>query len=914
MPTSLMRAVPLLLLLAAGAAASTGLLPADRAAYARSHDLRAPDWGPYSNAYLGISHLTDPVRGLRFDISLFAGGHTTTTPSVPNASLNTGMVAWDASPDLNYYAYRQRIDGARLYAELSYAGLSAHTRVLRANLVNRGARARTITLNLVASLQLPNRHPNAVLQPRRILVPVLPDGARWINGVHYSELQVAAPTAQDRLVYDGRLRGEERDDGMVDGRALRLRSGDKVCFEIGARAPDAVMVLRYRAPKGATLLADGLDDRAIELAAGEDWRTAVLPLASAARELRMRHGGGHWVEINGMAIVPAEQAAAVRFEPEERDTTPEIIAGPVSDSVLLKYRQSARYYGLRWYRDPSRVRQFRNGVLDVFFARNSMAKTRLDFDGDGAGHYTNVHFGGKPVPPRGSETIWALATEGSRVEVEAALRTPLAAARAAHRDASLAAAQPPRLPAGARYDLARQLIRANLLMNVVYPVYTQDQFIRHFTPGKWWDSLYTWDSGFLGLGMAAVAPRLSVDVLNAYTTAPGAQSAFIHHGTPLPVQHTQFLELWNRTQDRALLEYAYPRLRQYYEFLVGRAPSSSTAHLASGLLSSWDYFYNSGGWDDYPAQVAMHEQGLASRTAPMVTSSHAVRAARILRMAALEMGRQDDVAGYDADIARLSAAVQVAWDPQAGYFGYVLHDGDGRPVGLLRTKSGENFNRGLDGVQPLVAGIADAAQTRALLAHLTTPGQLWSPIGLTAVDQRAGYYDPQGYWNGTVWFPHQYFIWKTLLDLGRSEQAWTIARTALTLYQREAADSWTSAEHFEIATGQGVGWHQFSGLSAPIANWYASYFELGSLTAGYDVWIRARRWDGQYRRLDAELALYPSQPSRHSSVLAVAAPGRYRATWNGAPVPVRRLDGGALSITLPSAAGIGTLALRRIGD
>ena len=40
-----------------------------------------------------------------------------------------------------------------------------------------------------------------------------------------------------------------------------------------------------------------------------------------------------------------------------------------------------------------------------------------------------------------------------------------------------------------------------MLSNVVYPVYTCGKYIRHSTPGRWWDCLYTWDSGFIGLGL-----------------------------------------------------------------------------------------------------------------------------------------------------------------------------------------------------------------------------------------------------------------------------------------------------------------------------------------------------------------------------------------------------------------------------
>ena len=40
---------------------------------AHTHDLRLPDWGPYTKKYTGISHLPDPKSGLRFDLSVFPG-------------------------------------------------------------------------------------------------------------------------------------------------------------------------------------------------------------------------------------------------------------------------------------------------------------------------------------------------------------------------------------------------------------------------------------------------------------------------------------------------------------------------------------------------------------------------------------------------------------------------------------------------------------------------------------------------------------------------------------------------------------------------------------------------------------------------------------------------------------------------
>lgn len=864
---------------------------------ARSHDLDLPRWGPYSNAYLGVSHIPDLASGMRFDITIFAGPHTTSTPDVPNASLNTGFVAWEAAPDLSYHSYRQKLDGQQVYAEIAFAALgpASDSRLIRVDLVNGGTRAKTLTLNLLASMQLPNRGPGSVLTPRRILRASIPAGGTWVSGVHYRAHRRARPTPSDRLVYDGWLRGEVREDGLIDGRALRMAAGDTATYAVPAGTE--VAVLRYRA-KAQVALADA---GGALLPAAPDGGTWTMPLAAGARALTIRPAGA--IDLEGIAFVPALAASAVSFPPEDADTRPEMAKGPDPQSLLLKYRQADAWYGLRWFRPGVRLREFRNGTLDFFFARRSHSKTLTVAEGDGRGHYANLLFGGTPVPAGGSETIWALVSTGTREAVERTLaaHSDTAALERAWAQGKARATIADPLPAGRRFMLARQLIGANLLMNIVYPVYTQDQYIRHFTPGKWWDSLYTWDSGFIGIGMADVSPRLSADVLRAYTTLPGAQSAFIHHGTPLPVQHHQYLELWNRTQDRRMLADNYPRLRHYYDFLLGRVDGSTIAALPSGLLKSWDYFYNSGGWDDLPPQVKIHAAKLQARAAPMVTTAHTIRAAKTLRMAALELGRTGDVAQYDADIARLTRAVQAnAWDPATGYFGYVLHDAAGHPEELLRTPDGENWNRTLDGVQPLIAGITTPEQTRAILANLRDPAKLLTPIGITAVDRSASYYRPDGYWNGTIWFPHQWFVWKALLDQGEGGFAWQIARTALDAYQAEADASWTSAEHFEIATGQGTGWHQFSGLSSPIANWFQAYFVPGQLSTGYDIWVRSRTVRADRRRITAELAIHSARSSGFISILATLAPGkRYRATWNNRPIEAIAIHDGAYELRIP---------------
>jgi len=536
-------------------------------------------------------------------------------------------------------------------------------------------------------------------------------------------------------------------------------------------------------------------------------------------------------------------------------------------------------------------------------------------DSDSHGHYTDVFLRPIALTPHGERSLYALLCAGDRVAVEECLAafdpSPVLgdaeweAARA--RRTQFAASGP-----GAAYAFGLERLAATVETNVVYPTYCRRHYIRHGCPGRWWDSLYTWDSGFIGLGLAEVDLDRAVDTLNTYVTPPGdPHAAFVHHGSPVPVQFYLFQELWNRTQDTALLAHFYPRLQQYHRFLAGRLGSSTTRSLRSNLLKTWDYFYNSGGWDDYPPQVEVHARGLEDRVTPVITSAHAIRTARMLSQMALLLGRGDDIAEYRHDVDTLSRALlDAAWDEESGYMGYVVHGEDGLPQGILRHESGANYNLGLDGLYGLVAGIGSEEQRARMLAHLRAPEEIVTPFGLSAVSQAAPYYRVDGYWNGTVWMAHQWFFWKALLDHGEDALAWDVARTALEVWEREARRTYNSFEHFVIETGRGAGWHHFGGLSCPVLCWYGAYFRPGRLTGGLDVWVTSRKVADDERSMEATLVrdADAAAAGKVASILVTLQDGEtYRATWNGAPVPARPVVPGCVAVRLPADAAEGVL-------
>ena len=169
-------------------------------------------------------------------------------------------------------------------------------------------------------------------------------------------------------------------------------------------------------------------------------------------------------------------------------------------------------------------------------------------------------------------------------------------------------------------------------------------------------------------------------------------------------------------------------------------------------------------------------------------------------------------------------------------------------------------------------------------------GHLWTRYGVSAVDRSAPYFSFDGYWNGSIWMPHQWFLWKAALSDGMGDPAVKIALTALRLWERETREWYCCFEHFSIRSGSGGGWHHFSGLSSPVLCWYSSCFKPGTLTCGYDVLIAARS------RLRWTLEI-SGRTGERTSLLFCGDPEK--VLYRGETVPFRRVTEKTICFELP---------------
>lgn len=559
--------------------------------------------------------------------------------------------------------------------------------------------------------------------------------------------------------------------------------------------------------------------------------------------------------------------------------TPELEQG--DGWFAVRYPEVDATYGVVWDYPLSEVRQWRCAKLQDLMPRKVHDHVYKNLKGDFNGHYTANFLRPVLLQPQSDTTVWQMIVcerKMESAETQAFMQSACGDFAAGEIGKVLSDSD---LHFTADRPLGYRLLQATLLTNVVYPIDAFGEPIRHFCPGKNWNSLYTWDCGFIGWAMAELDPGRGYEIIRQYTTSPEEDAPFVHHGTPLATQILAIGDVWERGGcDEEQLKEIYPRLKRFYDYMT-----SSDFRKSSGLIATWSIFYNSGGWDDYPAQWTLRPQEeLRARTAPMVSTSYYIRCAKILRLIASHLAsdskcRQkraltEDIRQFDADIADMSRGIlNNAWDPETGYFGYVEHNADDVPQGLYRTDSGVNYNMGLDGVTPLVAGIVSDSQKETLLGHIFAEGELWSPYGITAVDQKAPYYRIDGYWNGTVWIPHQMILWKTMLDLGRADLARKIADTAIENWERECADSYYCYEHFMLASGRGGGWSNFSGLSSPIINWYNVYNRPGTVSTGFGTLVTKADWADDCSCVNLTLEFDKDLAGKHVAIVACLSSG-----------------------------------------
>lgn len=199
--------------------------------------------------------------------------------------------------------------------------------------------------------------------------------------------------------------------------------------------------------------------------------------------------------------------------------TPEISEGKGRFSV--KYPEVADTYSVVWDYPLSEVREWKCARLEQLMPPMVHNHTSKRLKGDLKGHYTANFLRPVVLQPQRDTTLWQLILrEKQATDCQELIKSNLldfeeVKSRNKLSDNGLYFTAP-----DGKAPLGVQLMQATLLTNVVYPIDAFGEPIRHFCPGKNWNSLYTWDCGFIGWAMSEIAPERGYEIIRQYTTAP----------------------------------------------------------------------------------------------------------------------------------------------------------------------------------------------------------------------------------------------------------------------------------------------------------------------------------------------------------------------------------------------------------
>ncbi|MGD8237959.1 MAG: trehalase family glycosidase [Armatimonadota bacterium] len=262
------------------------------------------------------------------------------------------------------------------------------------------------------------------------------------------------------------------------------------------------------------------------------------------------------------------------------------------------------------------------------------------------------------------------------------------------------------------------------------------------------------------------------------------------------------LTLHERFRDRALLEYAYPRLLRWYGWWVEDSGTGAPRRDGNGDgLLEWggDSLEDAKRESGMPESPLWDEVGFDETTRTMtlnaidLNSFRALDASCLARMAEI-LKRPGEAEALRADYQAMRDRVNAAlWEDEKGvYFG---RHWDGRLEARPTLAS----------LYPLIAGIPTRTRTEKMVRHALGHPQSWAGPMLPTLSAEDAAYDASAPWRGAVSPLGNYIVYEGLKRHGYDREAAHLARRSAALVAGASGpgEGWHNC--YDAATGAGIG-------------------------------------------------------------------------------------------------------------
>jgi hypothetical protein len=259
-------------------------------------------------------------------------------------------------------------------------------------------------------------------------------------------------------------------------------------------------------------------------------------------------------------------------------------------------------------------------------------------------------------------------------------------------------------------------------------------------------------------------------------------------------------KVFERRQDRNLLEWAYPRLKRYHEWWLSdrgdgqpwrdgnrdgllewgsdRGATPSTAGRGNLQAAKWESgmddspMYDEAAYDPHTYTLNLDDVGL--------NSLYTLDAECLAKIAAI-LGKDEDSRKFAAEYEHTKQLVrEKLWNEKDGIYENRFWNGS-----FSSRLSTTNF-------YPLFAGIATPQQAeRMIREHLLNPQEFWGKYVAPTIARNDAAFPDQFYWRGAIWGPTNYMLYEGINRYRFDQVALEYAQKNYDLFM----DDWRLNQH-----------------------------------------------------------------------------------------------------------------------
>jgi hypothetical protein len=320
-------------------------------------------------------------------------------------------------------------------------------------------------------------------------------------------------------------------------------------------------------------------------------------------------------------------------------------------------------------------------------------------------------------------------------------------------------------------------------------------------------------------------------------------------------------KVYQRIQDRALLEWAYPRLKKWHEWWFSdrgdgqpwrdgnrdgllewgsdRGSTASTGGRGFLQAAKWE-----SGMDDSPMydEVSYDPRTYTMNLADVGLNSLYTLDAECLAKIAAILGKDDEAKKFVAEFEHMQQLVrEKLWNDKDGIYENRFWNGQ-----FSKHLSPTNF-------YPMFAGIATPDQAKRMVEeHLLNPKEFWGTYVAPSIARNDPGFPDQFYWRGDIWGPTNYMLYQAINRYGFDKVALEYAQKNYDLFM----DDWKTNQH------DNEQYHAWGGNGGG-----DTHYTWGTLLClvGLEQYIDKNPWEGL-----------------RFGALSPAASGEFRgSTWDG---------------------------------